>query len=253
MKLSRKFDENEVPYKTLEQFGLTREMIEDLPMRVLEDIYEGNPTPVLPIQVIDDNGETIKSRTRFVLFYAGGGKVDMVFIPELKFSPLAAYSEAQRKQLLAGNIIIADVEQADGKQSKAFVQIDEGTKQVMSVPTPIIVRNLEVLAQQIHLGSAEVRSIQNDQPLTFVIDDEPVTVGIDLKSSAGIRLCDGDERQWREQPRKEWDKYTFGINGCWVMGDDGNLDYVREEDYTEELWNEQKKQGQRNAAMSIHK
>ena len=37
---------------------------------------------------------------------------------------------------------------------------------------------------------------------------------------------------------KEWDKYTFGCYGCWVMDDDGNLDYVSEDDYTEELWNE---------------
>jgi hypothetical protein len=29
------------------------------------------------------------------------------------------------------------------------------------------------------------------------------------------------------------------------MDDNGNLDYVSEEDYTEELWNEQKKQGMR--------
>ena len=38
------------------------------------------------------------------------------------------------------------------------------------------------------------------------------------------------------------------------MGDDGNLDYVPEEEYTEELWNEQKKNGERNrASFSMHK
>ena len=49
------------------------------------------------------------------------------------------------------------------------------------------------------------------------------------------------------------DKYTFGCYGCWVMDDDGNLDYVPEEEYTEELWNEQKKSGERNRAAGIHK
>ena len=29
------------------------------------------------------------------------------------------------------------------------------------------------------------------------------------------------------------------------MDDNGNLDYVSEDDYTEEMWNEQKKQGMR--------
>ena len=37
------------------------------------------------------------------------------------------------------------------------------------------------------------------------------------------------------------------------MDDDGNLDYVPEEDYTEELWNEQKKNGERNRAAALHK
>ena len=35
-KVQIEFDE--LPFSTLERFGLTREMIEDLPMRVLEDI-----------------------------------------------------------------------------------------------------------------------------------------------------------------------------------------------------------------------
>ena len=41
--------------------------------------------------------------------------------------------------------------------------------------------------------------------------------------------------QWRKKGKREWDKYTFGIYGCWVMGDDGTLDYIPEEKYTEEL------------------
>ena len=41
--------------------------------------------------------------------------------------------------------------------------------------------------------------------------------------------------------------------GCWVMDDEGNLDYVPEEEYTEELWNEQKKNAERNRAAGLHK
>ena len=39
-----------------------------------------------------------------------------------------------------------------------------------------------------------------------------------------------------------------------MMDGGGNLDYVPEEEYTEELWNEQKKSGERNrAAAALHK
>ena len=158
----------------------------------------------------------------------------------LKSSPLEKYSEAQQKQLLDGKAVIVDVETSDGRHSKAFVQIDPETKQVLSVPTPIIGRNLQVAAEELHLGTAEVNSLQHGEPLTIVVDDEPVTVGI-------------DGEKWREQTRREWDKYTFGCYGCWVMDDDGNLNYVSEDDYTEEMWNEQKKSAERNRAAALHK
>ena len=96
-------------------------------------------------------------------------------------------------------------------------------------------------------------SLQRGEPLTLVVDDEPVTVGIDLNTRTGIRFCHGDGQRWREQSKREWDKYTFGCYGCWVMDDDGNLNYVSEDDYTEELWNEQKKSAERNRAAALRK
>ena len=248
-----RFELIELPYPTLARFGLTQEMIEDLPMRVLDEICDGRHSPVLPVRVRDEKGELIESRSRFALVRRDDGRPDVVFYPVLESSPLERYDEAQQKQLVDGKAIIADVETADGRHSKAFVQIDEGTKQVMYVPTPIIGRNLQVLAEIMHLGPVEVNGMQNGEPLTLVVDDEPVTVGIDLHDKTGIRFCSGDSQKWKEQPKREWDKYTFGVYGCWVMDDDGNLDYVPEEEYTEELWNEQKKSAERNRAAGLHK
>ena len=126
--------------------------------------------------------------------------------------------------------------------------------QVMSVPTPVIGRNLEVLKDELKLSSAELTVMQKGEPLTLIMEDEQVTVGIDLNDKTGIRINQGDSQKWKENTKREWDKYTFGCYGCWVMGDDGNLDYVPEEEYTEELWNEQKKNGERNrASFSMHK
>lgn len=36
-----RFEFEELPYETLSQFGLTREMIEDLPMHILEELSNG--------------------------------------------------------------------------------------------------------------------------------------------------------------------------------------------------------------------
>ena len=50
-----RFEFEELPYDTLSQFGLTQEMIEDLPMQTLEAISHGKHSPVLPIKVNDEN------------------------------------------------------------------------------------------------------------------------------------------------------------------------------------------------------
>lgn len=182
------FEFNELPYPTLARFGLTQEMIEDLPLRILKEIGKGGYSPVLPVRVANENGQVIESRSRFAFIRMDSGEVDVVFYPTLKSSPLECYNEEQQKQLLDGKSIIADVAMADGRHSKAFVQIDEETKQVMYVPTPIIARNLKVLAEVMHFGTVEVNGMQHGEPLTVAVDGEPVTVGIDLHNKTGIRF-----------------------------------------------------------------
>ena len=247
------FEESEVPYQTLAKFGLTHEMIEDLPMHALEDISNGRPSPVLPVRMEVNEGYSIKSRTRFALVRMADGNVDVMFYPVLKYAPLDNFTKGQQELLKQGKAVVADVDMPDGAHVKAFVQIDGETNQVMAVPTPVIGRNLQVLSDELCLGGTELKSIQNGDALTFAVEDEPVTVGIDLKSDTGIRFANGDGELWRKEGKREWDKYTFGIYGCWVMDDDGNLDYVPEEEYTEELWNEQKKAAGRHASAVARK
>lgn len=131
---------------------------------------------------------------------------------------------------------------------RSFVQIDNETNQVLSAPVQVIARNLQFISEDIHLSETEFNNLQNGKPVTFVRDDddEPITVGIDLSNRTGVRVSPGEAKMWSEQRTRDWDKFTFGIYGCWVMGEDGNLDYVKEEDYIDELWSEQRKAGLRS-------
>ena len=242
------FEEKEMPYETLGQFGLTPEMIEDLPVDILEELYEGRPSPVLPVKVTLDNGEEVTSRTRFSLIRRQDGQADILFYPVLDELDLKLFSEAQQQKLLANKTIIDFKNEADAQQgSKSFLQLDKETNQVLSVPTPVIGRNLQMIADNHHLIASEIQSLQNGEVLTIVSNKQQISIGIDLNSKSGIRFSSGDEEQWRRECKREWDKYTFGAFGCWVMDDDGNLNYVSDDDYTEELWNEQKKHG-----MKLH-
>ena len=119
----------------------------------------------------------------------------------------------------------------------------------MYVPTPVIGRNLRSLMDSFRLTSAEIQMIQDGDPVTFMESDEMVTAGIDLNERTGIRMSTGDVGRWRSQQDCQLDKYNFGIYGCWIRDDKGNLDYINEEDYTEDLWEEQQKVISRNSGM----
>ena len=94
-------------------------------------------------------------------------------------------------------------------------------------------------------GRMKPGELQNGYILTIVGDDEEQSIGIDLNSNTGIRFAAGNELVWKREAKRDWDKFNFGIFGCWAMDEDGNLDYIPEENYTEEMWNEQKKLGMR--------
>jgi hypothetical protein len=244
----QKFNNSEIPFGTLERFGLTQEMIEDLPQRVLEDLYDGRRSPVLPIALTDNSGIELKTRTRIALVRLENGEADVMFYPVLKSNELTRFSPEERKALLANQAIIANVTMADGKEVPAFHQLDPGTRQILYVPTPVIGRNLELVCKAMNLTNAELTCLQKGLPISVIDGDEVHTVGIDLMDKSGIRIAQGDERKWREEQNRSVGKYNFGLNGCWMADDEGNLDYVPEESYTEELWEEMRK---RNNQISL--
>ena len=242
------FDEKEMPYGTLERFGLTQEMIEDLPTDILQNIFNGRLSPVLQVHITADDGEEVKARTRFCLVRMPEGNVDVLFFPKLDEYDFKVFNEQQKQNLLAGKPIIGHLESNESGNelgTKCFFQLDQESKQVLSVPTPVIGRNIQYLTDRYHLTSTEMQKLQNGEILSIIEDDDEISIGIDLNSNTGIRLSAGNEQVWRREAKREWDKYNFGIFGCWTMDENGNLDYIHEEDYSEEIWNEQKKQGMR--------
>lgn len=258
-----KINSSEIPYGILETFGLTRNMIDDLPMDVLSQILSGRRSPVLPVEVEGENGEKVRSRARFSLIYGEDGGVDVVFHPV--FQPIgekmcmvtrdsstgkeklevvdtrAVYSDAVVEGLKAGRVVMDYVTANDGRKVKSFLQLNPETNEVLAVPTAVIGRNLHTLVNEFGLTVAETNCIQNGEILTISQGDEPVSVGLDLNSPTGLRFEKGGEKRWKEGGARQWNKYSVGVFGCWVM-DDGELSYMAEEEYTEEIWDEIEKQ-----------
>lgn len=245
---SQQFQAHEIPYGTLAKFGLTQEMVEDLPQTVQENILEGRRSPVLPIQMPDDDGTLIKARTRFALVRLDDNDVDVMFYPQLAKCDIERFTPEEQKALLSNRAIIATATMPDGKRIPAFHQLDPGTNQILFVPTPVIGRNLEIVAKAMKLTEAEVTRLQKGTPLSTIEDDVIHTVGIDLNERSGIGIVRGDVKDWKDAQRDFIGKYSFGLNGCWTTDDEGNLDYIPEESYTEEIWEELRR---KNGQMSL--
>lgn len=242
------YKSNEVPYGTLEQFGLTQEMIEDLPENILEDILNGFRSPLLPVITKDDRGSIVKARARFLLFRNDDGDLDIIFYPRMLRCELDNYTGDEQALLHEGKVIISHA--PDDADLKCFVQIDPDTNQVIYVPTPVIGKNLATLINHFRVTADDIRLIQNGDAVTFYVGEEPVTAGIDLRSRKGFRIVSGTERDWKaEVQASPLEHYNFGICGCWVKADDGTLDYVHESDYTDEILNAMEQEVQRKGSL----
>lgn len=243
----RTFTEDEFPYQILEQFGLPQTMVEDLPMSVLEDLGAGRLSPLLPISVKDESGNLIKSKTRFKFIRQENGQADVLFHPQLLSSGVEQYRPEEQQALLNGEAIVTL--SPDGSGSKCFVQIDRATRQVMYVPTPVIGRNLSSLMESFHLSPDQIQAIQEGKAVTFKAEEEDITAGIDLQEKTGIKILRGDAQKWHQSLSGALDRYNFGLFGCWMQNDDGSLEYIHEEDYTDALWAEQQKVIEQNKVM----
>ena len=243
-----KFNEDEVPYTILEEFGLNQEMIEDLPVDVYRDILNGRLSPVLPIRVTDREGNTVTARARFKLVRDTEDNPDIVFHPRLVRCELDKYNAKEQEALRSGKAILSHA--PDDPSSKCFVQIDAGTNQVIYVPTPVIGKNISHLMDIFDFSSKEIGALQSGEILTLSEEAEDISMGIDLTEKSGIRLTLGSREKWfKEKGESTMGRFSFGIYGCWVKDSEGNLDYVHEQDYTDEIWAEQEKAIARNSGL----
>ena len=246
------FSDEEIPYGVLKRFGLSQEMIEDLPQNVLSGIRDGRRSPVLPICYTCEDGTQVLDRARFSLVRdEETEEVRVMFYPKQTRVTLDMFTDAEQALLRQGKAIIGTMTTKDGRDVQAFHQLDADTLQVLSVPTLVIGNNLQVLADHFQLSAAELTCLKNGEPLTIVADNEEATFGIDLNDSKGFRHCMGNAQKWKEQASQAMEPFTFGIFGCWVKDDEGNLNYVPEDEYTESMWEAQKRVGMSRA--SAHK
>ena len=242
---NKRFHRDEYPFDILGEFGLTENMIYDLPDYVHENIEMGGMSPLLPISIKQPFGST-HCYAKFCLIEVEDG-IDVLFSPKLKEADLSNFLKQDRQLLLEGKTIVSEVEEAvlldDGTENKrkvkAFVQLDKETNSVVYAPTQIIGRNLQTVTNEFDLSESELQGFWKGELVTTEMSDEDkvtanITIGIDLFSEKGVVLIPGGAAQWKRVVHKSMPEYNFGNDGCWVNRH-GMLEYVPEENFTQDI------------------
>ena len=242
---NKKFHRDEYPFDILCEFGLTENMIYDLPDYIHDRIEMGGMSPLLPISIKQPFGFT-HCYAKFCLVEVEDG-VDVMFAPKLKEIDLSNFLKQEREMLLAGKVIVSEVEEAvtmengteEKEKIKAFVQIDKETNSVVYTPTQIIGRNLRTITNEFDLPDDAIRGFWKGELVTIEITGDAekpasITIGIDLLSDKGVVLVPGDATQWNKIVHKAMPEYTFGNDGCWINRH-GMLSYVPEENFTQDI------------------
>ena len=259
----KKYHREEYPLDTLKAFGLTEEMVYDLPNFVHETLEMGGKSPLLPLTIQQPFGQT-RLYAKFCLVDTENG-VDVLFSPKLKDIDLSNFSEEERKLLMDGKVIVADVQEAGAAEDgtvqnhkvKSFVQIDTDTNGVVYTPTAIIGANLRTINGEFNLSAEELESFWKGELVTVSIDNsegepEPATIGIDLFSEKGVVVVPGGAECWHQAVRKPMPEYSFGNDGCWVNRD-GELTYVPDNRFTSDIIEAMERRARQEGFMQAHR
>lgn len=242
-----KFTDEEIPYEILANFGVTQEMMDDLPACVRNKFLSGRTTPVIPIVTENVDGDRVESYAKMALVRKVNGDVDVVFIPMWEAYDLSDFDEEIRNKLISKQVATTDV---SGK-GRCYIQFDDTINQAIFVPVGVINKNLSSISNTYGWHDLDDMAVQEGNIVPVEVQGETYSVGIDLNELTGIRIVHGNEQDWKEEVKaNNLPEYNFGIYGCWIADDNNHMKYVSEEDYDDNIRAEQKRIAGQNAAAA---
>lgn len=215
------FNEMEIPYDQLRDYGIKKEMFLDLPKQALKLILNGRPSPLLRLRT--PGGAPLSAKVR--LTRDESGHATFRFIPRRKVLDLQGLRLSARE---AEALRMEEVILKDGK----FMRLDKETNQVMEMKLSDkkIDKRLNDIVnaiEDVHLGENQREHIKNGKPVTISRGDTQLTIGIDMNSTSGIRVIKGGMDEWRQKMMVEWDRITPGVAGYWQTTQNG-WEYTKE-------------------------
>lgn len=240
----RKYTEQDIPLDILEKFGMTQQMVEDLPQSERNKLMDGSFTTEMPISITHEDGSVIRTKAAIKIISKGNDEIDLLVAPMWKRNELQGFSEEEVNNLRAGKVLLISGPHKGDK----YVQLDDVSNHVISEEAELIQHNIQVYQKLFDLDEDETSDIMKGDPITIGDIDDPFTIGVDLHSPEGIHHVDGDKIEWEKTRRGDiLPHFNFGMFGCWVTDDNGTLDhYVVEEKYTKQMIDEMQRVAEQN-------
>ena len=242
MEKNNKFLETDIPYDKLERFGLTEEMKDDLPKLVTDRLLNGKWTPIMPLQIEGEDGKTYSTsgRLRLVKLF---DEVEVIVSGKIETNELENFSIEQQNLLRGG----FPVEILSSNGRREYAQLDDKTNRIAKVDADLIDKNLNTFYEALEVEEGDKLKNVTDR-VTINAGSDEITYGVDLFANGSVRIVVGNKLTWAKEKENELSEYNFGLYGCWLNNQDGELaSYIKEEDYTDEMYEEERKVGERNA------
>lgn len=231
------FDRSDLPYESFERFGLTHDMVDDLPDHIIQALCESRLTPQLPLRVEDEQGNIHEGAARVRLEQGELGQALLSFYPVFELPKLEGLSQEQAERLEKGEGVVADHADDNGEDVEYMHILDRETNQVFRVPMEDLDANIQIVATHLNMVGPEVSALREGKTVTSSVENLQTTVGIDIEAGEGLRLSRGDIKDWANAKKDDSELY-FGLNGCWHKDSNGRFKYTPEDEYTEGMWAE---------------
>lgn len=218
------FTKQDIPYDILGDFGLTKQMINDLPESVMNRLLTGRQTPPLPVRDKTQDGNICHALAKISLVRKEDGNMDVMFYPRMEILDLKEFPNIPANTIRSGKVIRTD---------KGYMQYNSKIEQIMQVPYGIILHNVETITDELGLSNKERDNLLKAKPVTIENGEyKGCTIGIDLENERAVRLSKGTVIDWeKEENIDNIRKYNFGIFGCWIMDEKNTLQYLRSSEY----------------------
>ena len=224
-----KFLENEIPYRMLEELGISKKNVLDMPKDLIEPLVNGRITPLILAKYQAENGKVVEMPMKLQLFREENGEVNLMTYQMRKTLEKGnlRLSEQEQNRLKEGETLKREVRE-NGIRKQKYIQLDQETNGLVMRDTATVkvmekLREMEKV-NDIELGTNQKQAAAEGKPVELSVGDQKVTVGVDLREPQGFKVVNGDMKEWERQMKIKYDHEHEGFMG-YVMTEENRWEY----------------------------